>query len=264
MSTNLHPARRLALAGLALAACLVPVPSQALQLTYELRIDPATTTPGLQISADFKSVQALAAGNVIGVQLYAIVNNGNALHTDDAFQQGYGSFVSGGAGTVKGDFRGDVNGQPKTQVNNVAPFNYVVAQSGFQNDLDGDGDLDLGSFSTGNPPVLPWFGAISNQTPTQIPGTGGGATPTEFLLGQATFTITDFSGASTPLNFVPRNKVGLSANLHIFRLDGTDVSLPGNSAQLATSGVLVMVPEPSALGMVLLGASGLAGWRRRR
>ena len=67
------------------------------------------------------------------------------------------------------------------------------------------------------------------------------------------------------MNSVPRNKtVGAGQTLHQFTLDGMAFQLRGNSTEIAVSGVILGFPEPSAFGMMLCGAVGLAGFRRGR
>ena len=51
---------------------------------------------------------------------------------------------------------------------------------------------------------------------------------------------------------------------HKFTLDGTAYKLTGGNSEIQVQGVTVgyLVPEPSAIGMLLLGAVGLVGFRR--
>ena len=50
MNIMIPSKRAIVAATVALSALIIPERSDAVQLTYELRVDPATTTPGLQIT----------------------------------------------------------------------------------------------------------------------------------------------------------------------------------------------------------------------
>ena len=281
-------------ASIALVALFAPEQSQALQLTYELRVDPATTTPGVVIQ-DIHTAIATQPGQVIGLQIYAVIHGAEAVPSplNDGFTQAHLSLISGTyngfvantstGGSLVGNFRGDPATSPlvasnATKTNNAPGFRGLVAQSGYNGngtvsslDTPADTGLDIGSFETGGPLVLPWFIAVSDNNTSPTLGTAANLNAvgdTEFLIGTTTFTLALNStlGQSTPLSIVPRNRTNGGVNgplVHKFRLDGTDFTLAGNSPQIAEIGVnLSLAPEPSAIGMVLLGAMGLVGFRR--
>jgi hypothetical protein len=89
----------------------------------------------------------------------------------------------------------------------------------------------------------------------------------EFLVGTTTLHITDFANTAgtVHLNWVippfttPANKGQIAQ-----WTDGDNAVNNGNltAEMFVGPGVIVMVPEPSAFGMVLLGAMGLVGFRR--
>lgn len=278
LRTNMYKSlrnRSLAAAGLAITACFVPASSQAVQLTYEMRVNPVGTTAGVVIAPDFKSAVANAPGDVIALSLFAIFNNGDGNNANDGLTQTNGSFTSANGG-LQGNLRGDtnfvLNGQ--TQQNNVTGFTAGVSQSGFSfSDLDADGDLDVGNtaLTTGSYNPAPWFIAVggSGAGGTTF-GTGASTAPTTLLIGATTFTLgaSALANQSTLVNYVPRIKTDGTVgqrNLHKFVLDGAIVSLAGNDATnlaVGTPVTLSLIPEPSAFGMVLLGAMGLVGFRR--
>ncbi len=254
-SKNITLMKSLKLAlGLTISTLMLPAQSDALQLTFEMRINPIGNSPGVLISPDFKSAQA-QPGNVLSIDIYAVVNGANASNTDDGFLLTHGSFLSAGPAT------GDFSTSPS---NNVAPFNGGVAQSGVLANLDNDPDLELGSLLTiGTPSPLPWFIATTSGAP--VMGTVGAGGPTAFIIGHTTFTLAAGATGQAQLTYAPRNKTdGLAAQktIHKFTLDGVAFSLLGNSPEIVSSPFLVVVPEPSAFGMVLLGAMGLIGYRR--
>ncbi len=276
LRTNMYKSlrnRSLAAAGLAITACFVPASSQAMQLTYEIRVNPVGTSAGVTIAPDFKSAVANAPGDVIALSLFAILNNANGNNADDGLTQTNGSFTSNNGG-LQGNLRGDTNfvAGGNTQQNNVAGFQAGVSQSGFSfNNIDGDGDLDVGSLvQTGSFNPAPWFIAVGGTGAGGTTfGTGATTSATTLLIGATTFTLgaSALANQSTLVNYVPRIKTDGTIgqrNLHKFVLDGAIVSLAGNDANLAvgTPVTLSLIPEPSAFGMVLLGAMGLVGFRR--
>src|SRR4051812_8071705 len=126
-----------AIAGLT-AKVLTPANAQAALCTLDLRLNPAS-----QSDTGGAKVLLPTPGQVVTLDLYAIIQNGDNNRTNDGFQSGEGSFASIFGGRL-GNFRSDA-GNPATMTNNVIPFKFIIAQSGVGSDLDGDGDLDLGS-----------------------------------------------------------------------------------------------------------------------
>src|SRR6185503_11328340 len=83
-----------------------------------------------------KQAAASSVGQVIAMEAWATVSGSNGV-ADEGFQVGQGSFVSA-------DFNGgSVSGT--LSVNRTFPFTGSGSQNGAQQDLDGDGDLDVGS-----------------------------------------------------------------------------------------------------------------------
>jgi hypothetical protein len=259
--------RAVTIASLSAAGFFAPAPAHALQLTYDLRVL-SSSVSGAVPAANAHSFTATQPDEVLTIGIYAIINGVNAAgHADDGFTNGQGSLIS--TGDLHGNLRGDT--ASATQVNNVTNFNSLTAQSGYAADLDGDGDLDIGTNLQTSPTTPPWFVAssVNGSGTAPILGTGNGSGPTEFLIGQTTFTLTGTPviGQAFNLQFVPRVRTdgGVVGNkVHKFTLDGTAFSLVGTSSEIQTiaTSVAYIVPEPSAIGMLLLGTVGLVGFRR--
>jgi len=256
--------------------------ANAAVMTYDLRIASAT---GAGVVQDGKTFTNAANGDVLTLNLYAVLSNSSGTQLDDGMQAAWGSFKStGSATTVQGTLRGDAAGSPSTQ-NNVAPFNGGTSVSGLKTDLDGDGDLDVGNNQTAGTisPANSFFQATTNGA--TIFGTNATAGSPEFLIGTTTFTVTDASQINpTSLNFIPRLNTsgGVSGpRIHKFSIDGVTyaVDANGNGAAsvgtntTATTGTLVVgsaivvsppvaAPEPATLG--LLGVAAAALLRRRK
>lgn len=226
--------------------------AQAILVTYDLR----------EAGTGAKVVDVCRAGDVVEIDLYAIVQNLDGDPTNDGLLVTMGSFVSD-PGPLFGDLRGDVAGQPQTKTNNVAPFDATATQSGFQQDLDGDGDWDVGSYDAGSPAVLMWFIAGSGMEPVM------GVDSAEFLIGRTTFTVTEGGfGDATGILYVPRVRTtGIPSQrlTNKFVSDGVTYKLSGADPEVSTSGLRVrMVPEPLTLVGVLAGVGALARYVLRR
>src|SRR5262249_9730183 len=99
---------------------------QLLSLTVDLRI------PGGGKTANVSSV-----GQVVNLEIWATAKGSDTNGANEALQTVVGSLLST---NVNG---GAANGTLKITLN--SPFNGSASQVGKQQDLDGDGDLDVGS-----------------------------------------------------------------------------------------------------------------------
>jgi len=256
-------------AAVATVAGMLPNVTQAAPLTIDLRLNPAS-------SANPKLLQAVVPNLVVTLDMYAIIENGDANRTNDGFQSTEGSMKSLG-GAVLGNYRGDT-GTPLTQSNNVSPFKFATATAGVLSDLDGDGDFDLGSnITSGSFTPDPFFEATTDSGTSPQLGTGTTGNQ-EFLIGQFLFTVTSGPAAATSLNYFPRVRTDGGVNgprLNKFRVDGVDYNVNAAGAGVknlttVVSGAMVigdpvllgLVPEPASLG--LLGSGAAALLRRRK
>ena len=281
MNLRNQPAARTWLAaGITLAALALPVASHAVQMTYELRAVQVGVLPGDQTSSGVDitngghSVNATQANSVIVLQLFAVLNNLNGNNADDGFTGGIGSFLGTGplAGTLRGDVGPLVAGNV-TQRNNVPGANAGTAQSGFMADLNGDATLDVGDITSfgSSPTVSPWFTAVGGTgTGGTTFGSGASTNATEILIGETTFTLAPGAAPQTlsSINFKIReysNGILTARKINKYVIDGVSQSVVYNDANLglgAAVNIGYLIPEPSALGMVLLGSLGLVGFRR--
>jgi len=262
-----------AIAGMAASA-------NAAVMTYDMRIASATGAGQVTDSKTYTLAPGGASvGDVITLNLYTVLASTDATQTNDGFLTGEGSFKSGAAGTIQGTLRGDVSGTPTT-TNNVSPFNAATSTSGIKTDLDGDGDLDVGTnVTSGSLSPAPWFRAqTSGLTQTGASAVSGNL---EFLIGTTTFTVTDASGGISGINFQPRIRTDggpTGPRLQKFTVDGIQYSVNDagtgsatvGTTSTATTGALtvgspvsvVPAPEPASIG--LLGVAAAALLRRRK
>jgi hypothetical protein len=137
----------------------------------------------------------------------------------------------------------------------IAPFGFdnLGFSVGLQQDLDGDGDLDVGS---NDPTVAANHYAVryANGQEYAPAGTPGGA-----LIGSGSFTVTGGSAtAATLINFFGRNAQTGS----LYMEDGNVLLRPSFDSPAANGILLTSVPEhlsPSVVAMI-----GLLSRRRRR
>lgn len=196
-----------------------------------------------------KLIPVVNNGDVITFDIFAVVTGTNAATNDDKILSVGGSWRSTGAlkGNVLADYVRSVEEPP------FSGYDGNGASVGLQQDLDGDGDLDVGSTNDG---------AAANFWAARFVLTSGqtAPTPTGRRIGFGTFTVTNNVG-STILNFDGRN-AATAANYF------QDASTVAEASQDGLVGLVIgqggggTTPEPATLS--LAGLAGLAMVRRRR
>ncbi len=265
-----------------IASALATSVSQAvLRVTFDMRAvqtgignppgTPAPQSNGL-VSVDpaTKSAQIASGASSIVLQLVATINGG-AVTTDDFFLRGDGSFVTSGTVGLTGSMRSDA--LTVAGINNVEPFRGIAAKSGKGTaDLTTvpDNILDIGSNASTS--------AFTDFFTAQSSDLTNGASGQVFVLGETVLNLNGTLGTTT-VNFVPRLFTGAGAagarTSFIFKIDTVQFAYRGDGALATQVGgvgdpttfvfnpiTLTVVPEPSAFGMVLLGAMSVVGFRR--
>jgi hypothetical protein len=147
-----------------------------LSLTYDLRL-----------AGGGKSAN-VTPGQVVNLELFAVVTGADANASNEGYQNGWGSILSksvSGATNLKGTLAATL----------TPTFNANSAQPGAQADLDGDGDLDVGSNDANDHSGYFFARAAARQN-------GG-----QFKIANVKFTVAAgaAAGAKTAINF--RNSI---------------------------------------------------------
>jgi hypothetical protein len=145
-------------------------------------IDVRTTSGG-------KTASVTTVGQVISLNVYATVTGKDSSGANDGFQSLAGSFLStlSSSGAVHGNLT----------ASNVSPFNGSASQAGKRQDLNSDGNLDVGTNSTKS--ITDAFNARDDSLDYSGAVSGAGQ---QFLIAKLTFTVTSLSsGLATTINF---------------------------------------------------------------
>ncbi len=224
----------------------------------------ATLTFDLRVVGGGKTVNTVTVSQVVNLELFAVVTGAAGNAGLEGFQDGWMTIASDNGGNVRGNLSGTL----------TTTFAATSSQNGTAQDLDGDGDADLGSMQTFAAQPDPDGGylfarALSMQTTSGVAITNG----REFKLANLTFTVTAIGNPVSPtpiaLNvFIPNFSSTIDIEA-VWLEDGVGSSMeptPGgtfpNSFPLAGSAVLIRaIPEP---GTALLLVAGALAFTRRR
>jgi hypothetical protein len=238
---------------LAAIACL-PANAALAGLTFNLR---ATSVNGAALSGaqTQHNIPNAGVGDVIAFDVFVLIVGTDANFTNDRMNSVDGSFRStslvAGAGP-SGTLRMDVVHSVFDDAGEIIMhgFDDPGWSAGLQQDLDGDGDLDVGSnndASANNYWAAVW-GIFSS-------GVGAGL-PNGRKVGFGTFTVTSAPAGSTLVRFVGRN----ASTAGNYFQDGVFRAEPTVDSTFADSILVSTVPEPASA--VAIGA-GLAALGRR-
>jgi MYXO-CTERM domain-containing protein len=189
----------------------------------------------------------VAVGDVVTLQIWAQASGTNGAN-DEVIKTLQGSLVS--TGILKGGLAGGVS----------EPFTTPGYQNGASQDLDLDGDLDLGAQQNAGV-------ATDYIAPFQTVAQGGTATDAnteEIQVYQATFTVTAGTGSdSTLVRWLRRQSIS-GGNVITGANWSEDGQIKSATTSQYTAGapVEIGIPEPS--GLALAGLAGLGFLARRR
>ena len=263
-------------------------------LVFDLR----AVTGGGAIANSSKSVSVSEGVSTVTLDLWVQIIGADALATNDGLLSTLGGMIitPGVFGNVTGvtldaavagnTGAGTVLGLTNTLVGNLAPLNTGQADTtkfglvapwdtsstskgGVQRQVTGDSSLDISGSTTaaGSGYINTNAGVTQNAASGLTPLTNFNllANGVEFRVGTYTFSIAaGVSGNTTGVNYAVPNLGALNnAARASWTLDGV-AGKNGVSANLSVAApiVITVVPEPSAFGMLALGALGLVGFRR--
>ncbi len=253
------------LATLTLAATALAVGISAAQadIVFDMRATGATGGATLSGNKLVNLDGSNALGSTVTFTIFAVLTGADNLLTNETFNQAMFAARSAGVGGTK-----NIKGNFSNPVLTPGVFDQGAKQVGNLVDINGDGDIDLGSTVTNA--IAGYIIPLSTASRTVLDGGSPvGLNTVEFALETFTFTVTGVldnnSLVKTSVNtFIPTLTAALNAQRALYKLD--NVSKTGSSAPIPISGADVLVqlsvPEPSAFGMLALGALGLVGFRR--
>jgi len=181
----------------------------------------------------------------VNLQLWAVVTGTNNPGTQDGFQEVIGSIISTHTAT------GSVHGNLSATL--MSPFDDTASQDGEIQDLNGDGDLDVGSDDTSTSDNyffarsggMDFNGTVSNNT-------------NSFEIATLTYTVTSLTfGQATDINFVippfSLDAIWREDNLPFNNQNG---SLSAGTPVVITSNAAPPLPTGTITGNVFNDANG--------
>jgi Bacterial Ig domain len=190
------------------------------------------------------SAQVSFVGQVLNLQIWAVITDPQNLPSEDGVQDVDGSILGTnvGPGPVAGNLAAAI----------LSPFDSNGSQNGTSQDLNGDGNLDVGS---NNGAVIDNFffarsGGVETATNQNIVGDAA-----EFEIGTLTYTVTNVNfGGETDINFRFRDAAaaGVSEADGVWREDNQGISDFGSDGVVASGAPFVVTspgnePDPTAV-----------------
>jgi hypothetical protein len=212
-------------------------------------------TINLAVMGGGKTATATSVGQVITLVAFADVSSTEA-GTTDGFQETTGSFLS--AATASGAVAGNLSASLEpTFINNGS-------QAGTVQDLNADGNLDVGSNT--NSDIAGFFNArAASMITSAYSGAGVSVSGDTFQvpIGLITYTVTSLnSGKPTDINFRVRD-IDASAYEAVWQENGSGVNDTTGQLLIGTPVVIsagtVVAPTGSIAGTVTAGGKALSG-----
>jgi hypothetical protein len=138
------------------------------------------------------SATVSSVGQVLNLDLVATITSANGIASQDSLQDVNGNMISSAATahSVAGNLA----------ATNVAPFTGAGAAPGTQQDLNGDGNIDVGGDNPNNS-VGEFFARSTNPEGSTVGTTVGNSL--EFVIAHVAYTVTHLNGGgATDINFV--------------------------------------------------------------
>jgi len=210
------------------------------------------------LTLDLRAVAATGQASVVNAKLVNVSGNSGTvtfeIHGVVAPATDDGNALNDGTNTLTGSFVTTGSSAHGNLVATRAPLftNVAPSSDGTVQDLDNDGDADVGGSNTG---TVNYFGPRSS-TGQFVPGA-------DSIIGTLVLTLNGAFGAGDTLtHFTPRpaiasagwseNGVGVSTNASNLFLSGPDVVLHS-----------VLIPEPASIGLIGLAGLGMLARRRK-
>ena len=186
----------------------------------------------VRLTGGGQSVVVDHVGQVINFDVFETVTGTHGTGSDDGLQTLTGSLLS--SNITGGAAAGTISVTP------FSPFDASGSQNGAQVDLDGDGDLDVGSNTDSS--ATGFFAARAADLQTSS-GTVSGASNT-FKVATGSFTVTTLlTGVQTNLTFRVRN-TALAPTGFLFQEDG--VKKNGTNGGVETAGASITLKRAGA------------------